>query len=164
MSVFAGAKLRASDLNNLIVQQVTASFTAFGTTTALIPSDDTIPQITEGAEFMTVSITPQASTSRLEIEAVVSASTALANNIIGALFRDSGANAIFATQTRQPATTAMVQLVFHHSVPSGSTAATTFRVRLGSQSADTLTFNGGASARLFGAIAKSSITVTEWAS
>jgi predicted Rdx family selenoprotein len=144
------------------LQQVTAVFSSVATTTALIPADDTIPQIGEGAEFMTVSITPKFSTSRLEIEATAFAATVNANNIIGALFRDATSNALFAAQVRQPVSSAVMQLMIQHSVTAGSTAATTFRVRLGSQAADTLTFNGNGGTRLFGAISKSSLTVTEW--
>jgi hypothetical protein len=158
----SGTQLSTTISDLQCLQQVRASFTASSTTTALIPSDDTIPQNTEGTEFMTAAITPLLSTSVLLIEATAFASTAAANNIIGALFRDSTANAIFAAQARQPATTAVMQLVFQHWVASGSTAATTFRIRLGPQSADTLTFNGGNGSRLYGAIAKSTIVITEW--
>ncbi len=45
-------------LSGSVVQAVNTQTGAVGTTTTIMPFDDTIPQITEGSEFMTRAITP----------------------------------------------------------------------------------------------------------
>ncbi len=47
---------------------VTTQTGTVATGTTVIPADNTIPQITEGVEFMTLAFTPKIATSRLEIE------------------------------------------------------------------------------------------------
>ncbi len=57
----------------------------------------------------------------------------------------------------------MVNLVLIHSMISGTTSATTFKVRAGGNSGlGTTTFNGSASARKLGGSLASSITITEY--
>ncbi len=78
------------------VQVVSVGSSAVATGTTTIPVDDTIPQITEGNEFMTLAITPRSATNRLLIRVVFhlshgSVSTA---NLVAALFQDSTANAL----------------------------------------------------------------------
>ena len=52
------------------LQEISAETGAVATGTTIIPYDDTIPQITEGTEFMTLAITPISATSKLIIEVV----------------------------------------------------------------------------------------------
>jgi hypothetical protein len=135
---------------------------AVDTTTNLIPYDDTIPQITEGKEFMTRSITPTNASNILKIEVVICCSaggTGNGSNV--ALFRDSTANALAAIVDDAPTGVKMNAPNFRHYVVAGSTSATTFRVRAGCRDANTFTFNGSSSARKFGGVLASSITVTE---
>lgn len=142
------------------VQETLSSAFASGTTT--IPLDDTIPQNTEGTEFLTQSITPQFTDSILEIEVVAfHARTTADVYVIGALFQDSTANALAADGFYSNTTAASGQVVIKHSMVAGSTSATTFKYRAGLNSAGTLGFNGSTSARLFGGITKSYIKVTE---
>ncbi len=44
---------------------------------------------------------------------------------------------------------------------AGTTSATTFRIRVGPESAGTVTFNGQGGVRMFGTAAKSYMSVTE---
>jgi hypothetical protein len=145
-----------------ILQVVYTQTGAVATTTNLIPYDDTIPQITEGAEFMTRSITPTNASNILKIEVVICCSaggTGNGSNI--ALFRDSTANALAAIIDDAPTGVKMNAPNFRHYVVAGSTSSTTFRVRAGCRDANTFTFNGSGSARKFGGVLASSITVTE---
>lgn len=145
------------------VQTVTANFAAVATGTNTIPLDDTIPQITEGTEFMTCSITPKSATNILEIFVYFSGShTATNTNLIAALFQDSGANALAASQSFTAATTAPLTIPIEHAQVAGTTATTTFRVRAGAGAASTVTFNGQSGARLFGATTKSAIVIREY--
>lgn len=133
---------------------------ATGTTT--IPYDDTIPQITEGDEYMTLAITPKSATSKLVIKVVFNYSqTGAATATTLALFQDSTANALAATGQTVDATTYLHQLVLEYTMTSGTTSETTFRVRAGDSASETLTFNGVSGARKYGGVMASSITITE---
>ena len=144
-----------------VIQQVGTQFGAVGTTTTPIPVDDTIPQITEGAEFMTQTITPLSATSRLYVEVTATISASIATHLQAALFRDATANAIAVSVIYQNTATGIVTITFSHVATSGSTSATTFRVRCGADAAGTLTFNGAGGTRRYGGITLSSMTITE---
>lgn len=49
-----------------------------------------------------------------------------------------------------------------HRMVAGTTSATTFKFRAGTNVGGTTTFNGRAGGRIFGAITKSSIVITEY--
>jgi len=146
-----------------VVQVVNATFSALATGTTTIPIDDTIPQIGEGNEYMTLSITPKSATNILviEVKAMLSSSAA-ATSVIGALFQDATANALAATMTRAETATAVYPVTLTYTMAAGTTSPTTFRFRGGAAAAGTTTFNGSAGGRLFGAIVKSSIVITEY--
>lgn len=146
----------------MLVQQVITTYSAVATGTTQIPIDDTIPQITEGTEFMTQAITPKSTTNRLEIEAVFFGSNSSANWTTLALFQDATANALAATSEYQGTGTGGVCVKLVHSMTAGTTSSTTFRIRAGAGAAGTETFNGQSGLRLFGAIPKSAIVVREY--
>lgn len=138
---------------------------------ALIPNDNTIPQITEGQEFMTVAITPLRAASFLDVTAVVNCSRSVpGGNVLGALFRDATPDA-FATASVmgiQAGSTGggTTQLIVKGRVAAGSTAATTVRFRAGGDTASggTMSFNGqiiNALGALFNGTWLSSLTVEE---
>lgn len=145
-----------------VIQVVITNFSAVGTTTTLIPFDDTIPQNTEGGEFMTRAITPKSTSNTLVIEAIVFLSHSVsASALTVALFQDSTANALAATDSVQQVATGPITIPLAHSMAAGTTSSTTFKIRCGSNLAGTTTFNGQAGGRIFGAITKSWIQVTE---
>jgi hypothetical protein len=152
------AELDAASLLKQTVQTVSG---AVATGTAIIPRDDTIPQITEGTEFLTRAITPTAAANILEVEVVLHVSCSVTSDVVAALFRDSTANALAVAS--QYATTAqgVMGIVLTHRVAAGSTSPTTFRVRAGPISAGTVTVNGAAGGRYYGGAYASSITVRE---
>ena len=134
--------------------------TASGTTT--IPTDDTIPQNTEGTEFMTLAITPTNASSTLIIDVVWrGASSATGNNMVVALFQDSTANALAAMDASNVGANSGLNISFKHKMTAGTTSATTFKVRAGYGSAATTYFNGSAGGRGLGGVMASSITITE---
>lgn len=157
-----GSITNAKVATGVAVQVGSTVSTAVATTTTLIPVDDTIPQITEGAEFMTLSYTPKAATNLLVIQVVMMGSSSVANGIIVALFQDATANALAAAYTYQATSTGNVAVPLTHTMTAGTTSAITFRVRGGSQNAGTFTFNGFSGGRIFGGITKSSIVITEY--
>ena len=133
---------------------------ASGTTTT--PFDDTIPQITEGDENMTLSITPLSATSKLAIDVT----TLYGNDTLGmdttvALFVGTTAGALASGHNYNDGVTGAFA-AFKHTMTSGVTSALTFRVRIGAASASTTTFNGYAGLRKLGGSYASSITITEY--
>jgi len=130
-------------------------------TTSTITNDDSIPQNTEGGEFMTLEITPTSATSKLLIEVVVGGSPTVAAAVTVALFQDSTASALAAMGFFHPTGTGQTTIAFKHFMIAGTTSATTFKVRAGSHT-NNFTFNGTNNTnRVYGGVYASSITITE---
>lgn len=133
---------------------------ATGTTT--IPFDDTIPQNTEGTQFMSQTITPKSATNILVIEVVAWLNNSTATHVSGALFQDSTANALAAVGTYDASAGGDIILILRHIMVAGTTSATTFKFRAGPSTAATVTFNGVAGGRVFGGVAASSMRIMEY--
>lgn len=146
------------------VQIASQNFTAVATGTTTVPQDNTIPQNTEGDEYMTLAITPRSTTNVLVIDVLALAGNSTAtNNVVGALFQDSTANALSVGYGRISSdVNSPVQVKITHRMVAGTSSSTTFKVRIGGVAGGTTTFNGAASASLFGAITKSSIIIREY--
>jgi hypothetical protein len=145
----------------LLAQVQTSAVSAVATGTTVIPVDDTIPQITEGDQYMTLAITPVNVNSTLEIDILFNASTSGGGPILAALFQDATANALAAFIIQQATGTGGVTHVLKHVMTAGTTSATTFRIRAGG-TAGTLTFNGASGVRQFGGVMASRITIKEY--
>lgn len=130
---------------------------ASATGTTVLPSDDTIPQNTEGDQFMSQAITPVAAPNLLRVT-VSAALSASANSLTMALFQDTTANALKAIRSGV-ASTAQFPIVAL--LLAGSTAATTFKMRAGPSGAATTTFNGTGGARQYGGVYNSFMEVSE---
>jgi hypothetical protein len=136
---------------------------AVATGSTVMPIDDTIPQITEGVEFMTLAITPTSATNKLKIDIVCNLAHSSALGLLAAaLFQGSTADALaVGIDGRNGAADNSASVSFTHYMTAGTTSSTTFRVRAGCSLAGTTTFNGSGAARLFGGVMASSITITE---
>lgn len=146
-----------------IVQIVNTQTGALATGTTLTPFDDTIPQNTEGNEFMTLAITPTNSSNILIIEVIAYAASSISgvNSLTTALFQDSTAGALAAAINEANAGDTVLPHVLRHKMAAGTTSSTTFKIRIGGQSTGTTTFNGQNAGRLMGGVLASSITITE---
>lgn len=144
----------------------TAEGTAYSTyanISAVMPADNTIPQITEGAEIVTASITPKSATNRLVIEAECFGMVGSAGTITIALFQDTTVDALAASGVGAGATTVVMPRI-RHEMAAGTTSSTTFRMRVGpSSGAANFYINGDTSARLYGGVGATRIRVTEYA-
>ena len=142
-------------------QIVSTISSAVDTTSAAIPIDDTKPQSGEGKEVMTRAITPKSATSQLIIDVVVvgAVDTATAY-FVASLFQDSGTDALATVVSNSPDANALNTISFRYVMTSGTTSATTFKVRVG-PSSGTFTLNGNGGARLFGGAMASSIVIEE---
>ena len=150
------------DNAGIIKQIVNVQTGAVATGTTVMPADDTIPQKTEGDQFMTLAITPTSSSNKLKIDVVaqIGNNSANSSNTV-ALFQDSTANAIAAALNMESGAEFVGNTKFTHYMTAGTTNATTFKVRAGSNQSATTTFNGRDSGRFFGGVFASSITITE---
>lgn len=147
-----------------VVQVVNYQTGASTTGTTEIPADDTIPQNTEGDEYMTLAITPTSATNKLKIDVVMKGAHSTNMLWIVALFQDTTANALAAVTGGIPGGGITDGCTaFSHWMTAGTTSSTTFKVRAGGYAdGGTFTFNGSwAGTRLFGGVCASSITITE---
>ena len=147
-----------------IIQIVNTQTGAVATGTTTMPQDDTIPQNTEGDQYMTLAITPTNSSNKLKIDVVWHGSNnnTGSNIMVAALFQDSTANALAAgSGGTHDAANDMQHIYFNHFMTAGTTSETTFKVRAGFNASGTTTFNGAASSRRLGGVFASSITITE---
>lgn len=145
------------------VAQVTKSFnSAKGSTTVIIPCDNTIPQNGEGAEIITCAITPTNASSTLIIDVflpMLDAAAIIALTL--ALFRDSTANAVNASMYLVPAAAYTSPHSFRHVIPAGSTNETTFKVRGGGNTGATIYWNQRSDGTNHGGTCIASMTITE---
>lgn len=130
--------------------------------TAVIPLDNTIPQSTEGTEVLSVTLTPQSADSNLVISfgGQFQPSLSSLTYSIFSVFRDSGTNAEHAEYFGQ-STTNGAMAFGQFSIPSGSTATTTIRLRVGPAGAYTIYLNGADSGQLLGGAQGWTLTVQE---
>jgi hypothetical protein len=166
----AGSKLTGTQVipkatlpTGSVLQVVNATTNSFLSTTNTIPLDDTIPQNTEGAEFLTCSITPISASSKLYINVVFNTCASVTGALSTiALFQDSTANALIACWgTTSTANSPPPPMTLSYSMTSGTTSSTTFKVRGGMNSAGTFQVNGASGARYLGGSMISFIGITE---
>lgn len=157
----ANVSLAASAVST-IVQVVNVQSGAVATGSTVIPIDDTIPQNTEGDEYLTLAITPTDAGHALKIDVVFQSSCDTSSRAVSAaLFQDTTADALAAMQAWYLTGGGSGIITFSHWMTAGTTSATTFKLRAGPNAAATITFNGGAGTRQFGGVMASSLTITE---
>ena len=132
------------------------------TGTTRVALDDSIPQNSEGTEFMTLAITPTSATSKLRIEVLLICCYSADAVITSMLFQDNTANALACNYNWSGGSgTRNISMYLSHNMTAGTTSATTFKIRAGGDNAGTLTFNGRTGTRQYGGTLASSITITE---
>lgn len=145
-----------------VVQAVNTETGAVATGSTSIPSDDTIPQNTEGDQYLSQAITPTSASNKLLVEALLTLSTASAGYAIAALFQDLTANALAAATSQTTTANGLVQVFLRHEMTSGTVSSTTFKIRAGCSAGGTVTLNGVSAARKLGGVLLSWIRVTEF--
>ena len=145
-----------------IVQIVHNQTGVLATGTTIIPWDNTIPQNTEGDEYMTQAITPTSAINKFIIEHIGSyAINGAGQGMPVALFQDAIAAALVVSPPLGYLINAPVTISLRHLMITGTTNATTFKIRCGPMSALTVTFNGSNAGGLFGGSIASNLKVTE---
>lgn len=156
-------KFEGTTIAGHVIQVANYTTGAMATGTALIPMDNTIPQITEGTQFMSLSFTPKKDTSKLKITVVAQSAVPTTSGWgTTALFRNSVSNAIGAVPAYYHAAGGIgVNISFVCFIDALSASLSTFTVRIGHSNAQTLTFNGTVSTAYMGGSLTSSITIEE---
>jgi hypothetical protein len=147
----------------ILLQSITGTSTTPGSSSAAIPFDNSIPQITEGVEVVTASITPSNASNILEIMAICQ--VASSEGRIGvALFQDSNPDAIasaFHIGANPGSTTGCgSSVIIFHRMVAGTTASTTFSMRTG-PSSGTSVWNRQNAGNIFGGTIPSIINIKE---
>lgn len=148
--------------NGKVVNVWRAATTSAFTTTTQIPFDNTIPQSNEGVEVLTINIAPSSTSNKLLFWF---GGYCVCSNVsipLIALFRDSGADALYA---RSAPTVAGViyqsTLDFHCTLDVPTTASQTWKVRTGPASGVTMYINQISTGSAFGSVDQLALTVME---
>lgn len=160
--IVAGS-IQFDDVSAGMVIQV-ANFTtgSYASGTATIPNDDTVPQNTEGTEFLSLAFTPKKIGSKLLISVELQVDTGTGGVvIIGSMFKDSDVSAKASGWTSNTAGAYPTGLSFKYEETTIDTSLHTYKVRVGGQIASTIYLNGSSGARKLGGSLASSITITE---
>lgn len=131
--------------------------------TALIPTDDTIPQNTEGSTLLEATLAPISSDSNLRVRAVIPVTKNDTGTAVVSMFRDSSADAVAVAHFTSALANRNQIMVIDHEEAANSTATTTFAIRWGiggGSTAYTIGFNSG---RLFGGVYVVSLSIDELA-
>jgi hypothetical protein len=142
-------------------RQLVASTASVVTCSGTIPFDNSIPQNSEGTQFLSGSFTPASGSSTLEIEIIAPATISATNNAAIALFRDTTADALAVCGERFDSANQRT-FFLRHRMASWGTSSSTLAVRGGGVSGS-LHINGNSSGtRNYGGVLLASMYVTEW--
>lgn len=158
--------INAINTKNPVMQFVYTSTATWSSSDSIIPWDDTIPQKAEGTELFTLAITPRSATSLLEINAYVPVYLNDINDAYTiALFQDAADNALSAGQFLGCYNNGNVGMMHYmqlkHLMVSGTTSATTFKIRLGCNAASLIYVNGNNASRIYGGVQQAIFMIKE---
>lgn len=145
-----------------IVQVRYLNDTSYTTGSTQIPSDDTLPQNTEGFQVMSLAITPKASanvlthTHRLGIMA-----SSAGTQLTAALFQDSTASAVAVVMSEITGANSLTAMTIDYVMVAGTTSATTFAIRIGGNGGGTVEFGGRAGSALMSTAIHSNMRILE---
>jgi len=154
---------QANAVSGEVLQQIYYERSTSVNINTSIPSDNTIPQIGEGVEIMSATITPNNASNYILVQYQGWADTAGTMELSTAVFQDATANAKYATilNNNISGTASKQNVTGMFRVSAGTTNPTTFSVRMGRTSGNCyfLATVGGAS--VFGAAGLGTLTLTE---
>ncbi len=145
-----------------LVQTDTFWSSANTTGAGTVPFDNTIPQSTEGSQFLSMVYRPLRAENLLRITVAFNFSNDLSGGSqITNLFVNSEANARATVVQPGLVSTAIYGVRLSYDMVAGTTSPITFALRSGGNVAGTTTMNGNAGAN-FGGVLRSHITVEEY--
>ena len=160
----ATSKLKVTSIDTLqLFQNVYVATGEVSTGTAVITIDDTIPQSNEGTQFLATSFTPKFTNSIIEIDYSLSLAGSVAARFTSCLCVSTSANCLSANFAYAGINeNVIVNGKFVYPTGLGSLSAVTFSVRGGLSTAGTVTLNGYGSARYYGGVMDSYISIKEY--
>ena len=157
-----GTEFKLPDFTSFTSQQVRKIDGAYQNLgAAVIPADNTKPQISEGAQIMSQVFTPKSATSKILVEVTVYVTSTSAAIVAAALFKDSDVDALATGFANLSAGDEMMPITFRYVYASVSTSPITFTVRTGG-SAGTIYYNGTISTALYNGTIGSNMIITEY--
>lgn len=149
-------------VSGAVVQRVDATpYTTYDSTATTVPFDDTIPQITEGKQFNSVTITPRSATSklvfRLHADQVTPNTSAYATM---SLFKDGTSSALASSTTFGSGVNQSFVLTLDHTIVAGSTDEATYTLRIGPNAGSSI-INGNSGGRVLGGASAVRMSVEE---
>lgn len=143
-----------------VIQTISATPYTANANLAAIPIDDTIPQITEGTQVCTLSISPMFADSKIRLVFNGFASGSVQSSIVASVFRNSVTNALKTTSILIAAGLRGELNIDWIDSPA-TTSATTYSVRVGGTSGAVIRMNGTSVSRLFGGNAAATLIAQE---
>ncbi len=126
-------------LAGTIVDTAYNAYTSTGALNSFIPDDDTKPQVTEGTEILTASITPKKTTNKLRITASITPPQGVAKRMCAAMFLNGGADAVLSAVNGNGGAGNMIVGPYEY-IP-GVLTAVTVSVRVGASNPSAQAFN-----------------------
>lgn len=158
----AGVKLPGD-----VVQTRRTQTGTIATGSTAIVADNTVPQNTEGDQYMSQAITPTSAANILRIVARAQLSHSASggvSTIIGiGLFQDSSADALTFGGQSHTSANLNTHHIIDHLMRAGTTNETTMKIRGGAATSGTTTFNGQGGGQLFGGVYNSFLHIEELA-
>lgn len=149
---------------NIVLQRVVVEDTTMTSTTAVIPCDDTIPQITEGSQYLVGTITPKRANSKIDVEVTLCATCYNAtSHLVAAVFKDSVPDAVAASLVTNGGVGFFTPLRIKKTIQFSDTNPHTISVRVGVPNNSYPISINGTSARILGGAITSSLILTEYA-
>lgn len=132
------------------IQTVIATTATVSSGTTTIPYDNTIPQKTEGDEYLTGTITCRSASSVIKITFLTWGSTSATAGVVVAAFQDTTSDAI-AGAPNLLTIGSLMPLALTASVVAGTTSATTIKIRMGPSTGTFTHLGTGGSTHYFSA-------------
>lgn len=145
-----------------VIQTVSATpYTSAASLSATISADDTFPQITHGTQILTVTITPQFTSSRIRLMFDGFGGAVPGNWMSWALFRVPVSNALKSKAAYMFSSTGGVDMSLDWIDSPATIAPTTYTIRVGPHSIGAMSMNGSPLSRLHGGAAAATLVAQE---
>jgi hypothetical protein len=156
-SAAANRKMKTKNLGR-IVQRVDDEEAVHSTSTATMPTGDTAPTNTDGAEILSLSITPRSSSDTVLLSVSVIVGSGSVRDFIVTILR--GTTVIAAAKQY---VNGIATITFNVEDAPATTSSTTYSARAGVTAGATWSINGDGSSRVMGGKAVSSLSAMEYA-
>lgn len=153
----------SADVTGIIVGSAFSSISTVISCTTRVFFDNTIPQITEGNEVLTLAYTPKFADSKLQITAVLEGSmkNTAADQALMALFKDTTADAIKAQTWYTGAISSHISGCIIHEENANDTSSRTYKLRAGGVTYDFYVNGNAAGVQLLGGTASTCLKIIE---